>query len=369
MQTFAQRYAHLLVHYSLSLQAGERLLIKASTLAEPLVKEVYKEALKVGALPFTLFEFEGEDRILAENANAEQYASLIVNPLHKLCSEEFEAYLYIKAPYNLREMNGVTTPTLSAELAAPSKALQKIYFERTGDRRLKRNFCQWPTHAAAQEAGMSLEAYQEFVFNACKLDTPDPMQAWLDVRASQQRVVDKLNSCTLFQYKGKNTDIQFRIDHTRRWINSDGQTNMPSGEVYTSPLEDSVEGHIHFTYPVIFKGTEAEGITLWVEKGEVVRWEASKGQEILDWVFQQPGARRFGEAAIGTNYGIQKFTKNILFDEKIGGSVHMAIGQGYLQAGGKNESPIHWDMIADMQQGGEILADGEVIYRNGQFIF
>jgi aminopeptidase len=154
----------------------------------------------------------------------------------------------------------------------------------------------------------------------------------------------------------------------RKWINSDGQTNMPSGEVYTSPVEDAVNGRVHFSLPCIHQGNEVEGVTLWVKDGWIEKWEAQRGQAYLDHIFQLDGTRRFGEAAIGTNYNITKMTKNILFDEKIGGTIHMAIGQSYLQTGGKNESSVHWDMITDMTKGGEILADGEVIYRDGVFL-
>jgi aminopeptidase len=143
---------------------------------------------------------------------------------------------------------------------------------------------------------------------------------------------------------------------------------MPSGEVYTSPVEDSVQGTVHFSYPCLYQGVEVEGVTLWVKDGFIEKWSARRGKDFLDEIFQIPGTRRFGEAAIGTNYDIQRMTKNILFDEKIGGSIHLAIGQSYLQTGGKNESSVHWDMITDMTRGGEIWADGEVIYRDGVFI-
>jgi aminopeptidase len=163
------------------------------------------------------------------------------------------------------------------------------------------------------------------------------------------------------------TDIRFTTKG-RLWINSDGQTNMPSGEVYTSPEEDSVEGYIHFDYPAIRNGAEINGVTLQVKDGEIQSWTAEAGQDILDKTFEIPGTRRFGEAAVGTNYDIDRFSKNMLFDEKIGGTVHMAIGQSYLQCGGKNESAVHWDMIADMTKSGKIFADGKIIYRNGQFL-
>jgi aminopeptidase len=171
----------------------------------------------------------------------------------------------------------------------------------------------------------------------------------------------------MIQYKNQHTDIRFSVKG-RIWINSDGRANMPSGEVFTGPVEDSVSGVVYFDYPSVFSGHDVQGITLTVEDGQIVTWDAETGKEILDQVFAIEGARYFGEVAIGTNYKIQRATKNILFDEKIGGSIHMAVGQSYLQSGGKNQSTIHWDMIADMRNGGEILADGKVIYRNGNFL-
>ncbi|HHB52662.1 MAG TPA: aminopeptidase, partial [Saprospiraceae bacterium] len=184
----------------------------------------------------------------------------------------------------------------------------------------------------------------------------------------QQAAVDLLNKREFIQYKGEGIDISFKTTG-RIWMNSDGQTNMPSGEVYTSPVEDSVNGVVQFTYPAIFQGHEVEGVTLWVKDGYVEKWEAKRGNEFLTQILKTEGARRFGEAAIGTNYDINRFTKNILFDEKIGGTIHMALGQSYLQTGGQNKSSVHWDMIAGMQNGGEIWADGEKIYQNGRFVF
>lgn len=214
---------------------------------------------------------------------------------------------------------------------------------------------------------MSLEEYTAFVFRACKLEQPDPAAAWSALGQAQQQIVDQLNGWQHFRYLNEKTDLQFTT-RGRRWINSDGRTNMPSGEVYTSPEEDSVNGYIYFDYPAIRQGTEVRGVRLEVEDGQIMAWSAEVGQEVLDATFELPGARRFGEAAIGTNYGIDQFSKNILFDEKIGGTVHLAIGQSYLQCGGKNESPVHWDMIADMSRTGEIYADGKIIYRQGRFI-
>ena len=360
---YLDKYAHLLVNYCVSLQAGERLFVNSTTLAEPLVTAIYRESLKAGGHCEFSLATRGQGEALREYGSPEQFAYLPT--LHQRAINEFEAYINVMAPFDLRE------PEPAQELKdARRKAFQPLhntYFARTADRRLKRSLCIFPTEALAEEAGMTLDEYADFVFQACKLDQTDPKAAWLAVRERQQRVVDHLNACTAFRYVNDRSDISFTTKG-RRWINSDGQTNMPSGEVYTSPEEDSVNGTIHFDYPAIRNGEEVRGVTLEVAYGEIQSWKAESGQRVLDETFDIPGTRRFGEAAIGTNYDIDRFSKQILFDEKIGGTVHMAVGQSYAQAGGKNESAVHWDMIANMREGGKVYADGEVVYENGRFI-
>lgn len=365
MNPIITKYADLLVQYCLEIQEGDKVYLRSTTLAEPLIREVYRSATRAGAIVEVDLDFQGQGRILLEEANETQLQYLPL--LYQEAMANFDAYLYIRAPYNLREDQEVDAEKSKIRQKALQTSVQH-YFKRTATRELKRNLCQYPTLANAQEAGMSLESYQQFVFGACKLFDDDPIQSWLNVRQNQQGIVDLLNQRKLIQYKGDGIDISFSTEG-RTWINSDGQTNMPSGEVYTSPVENSVNGVVHFTYPAIYMGHEVEGVTLWVKEGLVEKWEARRGQDFLNKIFELDGARRFGEAAIGTNHDINRFTKNILFDEKIGGTVHMAIGQSYLQAGGKNKSPIHWDMIADMSNGGEIFADGEKVYENGKFLF
>jgi aminopeptidase len=359
-----EKYAHLLVHYSLFIKKGETLLISSTTLAEPLVREVYKACIKAGAHVVVDLSFREQDKIFLDYANEEQLKR--VNPIKLKMMSEFDAYLYIKAPFNLKEHTN--TDQDKSKLRSQSNAeINKIYFRRTASGDMKRSLCLYPTQASAQEAGMSLSEYEHFVFNACKLFEEDPKQAWLEVRKSQQNVVDYLNKSKIIRYKNQKTDISFNVEG-RTWINSDGRTNMPSGEVFTGPIEDSVNGTVYFDYPSIYKGKEVRDITLTVENGKVVKWQAGLGQDLLDSIMEIEGARYFGEVAIGTNYSITKPTKNILFDEKIGGTIHMAIGQSYIQTGGMNQSPIHWDMIAGMQEG-SIYADGTKIYENGKFIF
>ncbi|MCZ2102129.1 MAG: aminopeptidase [Chitinophagales bacterium] len=363
-KTILQKYAHLLVHYCLELKKGEKLYITTTSLAESLLREVYRAAIRVGAHVEYQMTFSEQQKIFITEADDAQLD--YVNPFKREMMETFDAYLVIRAPFNLREDQNNDSAKTARSMQA-NQVINQIYSERIADRSLKRCLCQFPTQASAQEAGMSLEEYEHFVYDACRLYDEDPAQSWIQVRESQQKIVDYLNKCDQIQYKNKKSDVRFSVKD-RIWINSDGRNNMPSGEVFSGPIEDSVEGYIYFDYPSIYLGTEVVGIKLEIEQGQVVRWSAEKGQEVLDQVFAIEGARYFGEVAIGTNYHIQRTTKNILFDEKIGGSVHMAVGQSYKQTGGKNSSSVHWDMIADMKDGGQIWADGKLIYENGKFL-
>ena len=364
MQNLLAKYAHLLVNYCVDIQEGEKLYVRSSTEAEPLIREIYRYALRAGAQVEVELDFREKNRIFLQEAQEDQLKYLPL--LQKEAMENFDAYLYIRAPFNLREDQDVDPKKAKVRQEA-MQPVSQMYFDRTATRALKRNLCQYPTVAAAQNAGMSLEAYEEFVFGACKLYEENPVAAWIEVRKKQQKIVDLLNSRTKVRYVTEGTDITFSTEG-RTWINSDGQTNMPSGEVYTSPVENSVNGQIHFSFPGLYMGHEVERVTLWVKDGYIEKWEAGRGQDFLNRIFGMEGTRRFGEAAIGTNYDIDRMTRNILFDEKIGGTVHMAIGQSYQQAGGKNQSSVHWDMITEMRNGGEIYADDEKIYENGYFL-
>lgn len=359
-----KEYARLLVNYCLEIQHGDQLFIQSTTLAEPLVREVYRLAMQAGAHVITELEWREQSRIYFMESAPHQLEWL--SPNSQKIFSEFDAYLHIRAPFNLREDQS-TDPEKRKARNKATKAISQIYSNRTADRSLKRCLCQYPTQAAAQEAGMSLEEYQHFVYNACKLYDEDPKSSWLQVRNQQQDIVDYLNKVDIMRFRKEGTDLTFSVKD-RIWMNSDGRTNMPSGEVYTAPIEDQVNGEIYFDYPSIFRGHPVQGIRLKVEHGFIIDWEARTGQKLLDEVFATEGGRQFGEVAIGTNYSIQMPTGNILFDEKIGGSIHMAVGQAYYQTGGKNTSSIHWDMISDMKADGEIWADGKLIYEKGKFL-
>lgn len=358
------KYACLLLDYCLEVKSGQKLFVRTTTLAEPLVREVYRESIKRGAHIEIDMSFSGKAKIYYDFAEAHQIA--FISPVEQMIFETFDAYLVIRAPFNLREDQQID-PVKQRQRGETMQAINELYSERTADGSMRRCLCQYPTEASAQEAGMSLEEYADFVYSACKLDQENAMEAWKQLGREQQKIADFLNKTDHVRYVNEQTDISFSVKG-RNWINSDGKANMPSGEVFSAPIEDSVEGTVYFDYPSIYRGKEARGIRLEVSKGKIVKWTAELGQDLLDQIFAAPGADYFGEVAIGTNYGVTKATKNILFDEKIGGTVHMAVGQSYLQCGGKNKSQIHWDMIADMTQSGRIYADGKLIYENGYFL-
>ncbi|MGB1248612.1 MAG: aminopeptidase [Chitinophagales bacterium] len=364
MRTIYEKYANLLTHYCLEVTKGDRVYIKSTYLAEPLLQELIKAINIAGGHPHIDLEIQEQSKIMIESSEKHQLE--YVNPLQELAMKQFDCYLVIRAPFNLKEAQGLD-PEKRKIAGAARKPMMKTYMERTGNRSLRRSLCQFPTQASAQNAGMSLREYQDFVFQSCYLFDEDPIASWKKVGERQQTIVDHLNQCKHVHYKGKDIDIEFSCEN-RIWMNSDGKTNMPSGEVYTAPVENSVNGKVRFSHPSIYMGTEVEDIQLEVKDGEVVKWTAKRGQDFLDKMMDIKGARVFGEAAVGTNFNINRFTKNILFDEKIGGTIHMAVGQGYHQCGGKNDSAIHWDMIADMTNGGEIFADGKKVYENGEFL-
>lgn len=357
------KYAELIVDYSLYLNKGEKLYIRSTTLAQDLIKEIYALAVDRGVIVSVDMSFEDQGHILLDKGVQDQLE--YVNPLYKEAMTSYDAYLFIRAPYNFDQKSNDLEKEKIFRKAR--EQYQQSYYKRTANGEMKRTLCQFPTQASADLAGMKMDDYEKFIYNGCKLFEPNPKAAWQELSLHQEEIVNMLHSFSTIRYVNAETDISFSTKG-RTWINSDGKTNMPSGEVYTSPVEDSVNGHIFFDFPSRYFGEDVHNVRLKVENGEVKEWSAEIGQEVLDKVFSIEGTKVFGEAAIGTNYHIQQATKNILFDEKIGGTIHMALGQSYQQAGGKNKSSVHWDLISDMKNGGQIYGDNKLIYENGRFL-
>ncbi len=360
-----EKLAKLVVNYSVYCKKGDSVLIRAPIQAEELALEMYREALKAGGHPIMMGAFSGTDEIFYKEAKDHQldWAS----PYGKFQYENIDCLIGISAPENTRALSN-TDPKRMARAAAAGKEARQIFSRRSAKNELKWCGLAFPSNALAQEASMSLAEYEDFVYSACLVDRKDPVKEWKKVSKKQQGMADYLDKVKLLQFYGEDTDIRMSVKG-RKWINSDGKHNMPSGEVFSAPVEDSVEGKIRFTFPGIYMGKEIEDITLEFKKGKVVKAKAAKGQELLDSLLKiDDGAKRLGEVAIGTNEGIKKFTRNILFDEKLGGTIHMAIGNAYLECRAKNQSAIHWDIIKDMKKNGEIIADGITVYRNGKWL-
>lgn len=360
-----QRLAHLLVNYSLRLKKGDRFVIEASDIALPLVQLVYGEALKVGAHPEISVNLPGIKEQLFKLGSKEQLEHV---PLFsKLTLGEFDAVLTIWGGHNTKDMSGVDPQKMAIHRAA-RKDLIMNFFSRTASGEARWCGTQYPTHSDAQEASMSLGDYEEFVYDAGLLNEENPTEKWREISQKQQKICEYLNTKKNLHIISKNTDLRMCVEG-RKWINCDGKENFPDGEVFTTPIRESVNGTIRFSYPAIYSGREVEDIQLTFKDGKVVEASAAKGEDFLISVLDtDEGARYVGEIAIGTNYGIQQFTKNILFDEKIGGTVHLAVGAGIEETGGTNESSVHWDMLCEMKEEGKIYVDDELIYENGKFV-
>ena len=358
------KLAHLLVTYSLRLRPGDLLQINTTPLAAPLVREVFREALLAGAHPYTRISLPETQELLLKYGSDEQLGYVVRTTAQEM--EDITALLTIWADVNTKHLSGVDPARLALRQQA-NHPIQRRYFERSSSGELRWCGTQFPTEAAAQDAEMSLLDYEEFVYGAGKLDAADPVAEWRAVHDQQQQIADLLDTKREFRLVAPGTDLTYVTDR-RRWLSADGTENFPDGEVYTSPVETRTRGHISFTYPAVYGGREVDGVRLVFDEGRVVEATAEKGEEFLRAQLDlDEGARRLGEAAFGLNYDIQRFSRNTLFDEKIGGTIHLALGQSFAEVGGQNESALHWDMVCDMRAG-EVYADGALIYKDGRFI-
>jgi len=367
MDSRIEKMADVLINYSTAVQPGERVLIRSTSPAgEPLAQALYQAALRAGGEAFTYIHLRDEASLTIEATdNLDLLAA--VNPMLKLMYETCDVIIRIEASENPQALSGYPAKLQQAR-AKGYGAVMHIQMEREGNGSLRRCTTQFPTQAYAQTAGMSLRQYEDFVYQACKVHLDDPVAAWQEMGKSQQRLVDYLAGKRQLHVQGDNIDLEMSIGG-RPFLSSRGLANFPDGEIFTAPVEDSVNGWVKFTYPAYYGGNEVVGVKLTFENGVVTKATAEKNETyLLSTLDTDEGSRRLGEFAIGTNNDIQRFTGSILFDEKIGGTVHMALGQGYPQSGSKNVSTIHWDMICDMRDGGEILVDGEMFYRDGKFL-
>ncbi len=359
-----EKLAKVMVNYSLELKPGHQFWLRTTPLAEELNLAVYEEAVKAGAHVFVDQRMPGAEEIFFKYASDQQLD--YVAPIRRTVVETFDASLYIEALHNSRSLSGIDGARMARARKAGAPLSTKL-MQRAAEGEHRWCITVYPTHAMAQDADLSLADYREFVYGAGMLNEEDPVAFWKEEGRKQQKLANWLKGHDKVVLKGSNVDITLSI-RDRTFDISDGRYNFPDGEIFTSPLEDSANGWIRFKYPAIYNGQEVTDIELWFENGRVMKEKAAKSQELLTSLLNtDAGARTLGEWGIGTNYGIQRFSKNMLFDEKIGGTIHFAVGAGFPECGGCNESGLHWDMLCDMAES-EITVDGEVFYRNGQIV-
>lgn len=360
------KMAQVIVNYSLAVKPGQWVYVWSQTLAAPLMLEIYRETLKAGGNAFLRADLPGAQEIFYAHASPEQLD--LPTPVDTLSVEhgKFDAFVRIGAESNTRKLSSVAPNKVQRQQKALSPVLEKR-LKRAAEGDYRWLVTQFPTDAFAMDAEMSLSEYTEFLFSACLVNDADPVARWREVEARQKGYVQFLAGKRTLTVKGANMDLTMSIAG-RKFLNSHGLRNFPDGEIFTGPVEASVNGWIRYSYPAIHMGREVSGIELTFENGKVVTASAQKNEDYLNTVLNtDPGARYLGEFAIGTNYGVTRFSRNILFDEKIGGTIHLAVGRAYEETGAVNKSAVHWDMIAGAQDA-EIAADGEVFYRNGQFL-
>ena len=366
-----QKFAKILVEHSTRVAPGDRILIEATTAAEPLIRELFVQILERGGIPHPMIALPGmmpfsQDELYLTYARDDQLD--FIPTFYKLAYDQFEGRIRVHSATNTRG----TTNMDALKAQRRGKALSPIteaQMRRGAEGTFKWVTTLYPTDAYAQDASMSLKDYEDFVFNAVHAQEADPIAYWNGTSVEQQKAIDFLSDKAQVILRGPNVDLTLSIQG-RKFSNSIGVYNMPDGEIFTGPVEESVNGWVRFTYPAIYGGVAVEGAELTFSDGRVTTAKAEKNEDyLLKMLESDAGSRYLGEFAIGTNRDINRFTGNILFDEKIGGSFHMALGAGYPETGSRNKSAIHWDMICDMRRDSEILADGQPFYKNGKFVF
>jgi aminopeptidase len=361
-----ERLGELVVAYSLGLREDDLLRIDAPLVAAPLVAGIYRAALRRGANAYVNSQVPGFVEVLLKHGSDDQIS--YISPIQRREIEVIDALVTIWSDSNTRSLSGAE-PGRHQQYIASRRTLTNRFWERIGAGEARWCGTLSPTHAHAQDAEMPLAEYEDFVFGACHvLEGQDAVAHWRSVSEALGARARELEAVRELRIVGRDTDLRLVVEG-RTWIAADGKFNVPDGEVFTSPVEDGAEGEIRFSFPAIFHGRAVDDVRLRFEGGQVVAAEAARGGDYLNALLDMDAESRFlGECAFGLNYEIDRFTRNILFDEKIGGTVHVALGAGFPQAGGKNRSALHWDLICDLREEGEVYADGELVWRAGGFL-
>jgi aminopeptidase len=359
-----ERVAQVLVNYSAGVKPGDWVMLRGDPIGEPMLRAVYRCILEAGGHPQLFLTPAWEAYNLLKYGNDDQLA--FVSPATRLVHEQVDVRISIWGEVNTKALSNID-PSREQKLNKAAAGLFQTFMERSASGSLRWVGALYPTNAFAQDAEMSLEEYEDFVYGAALVDDPDPIARWKEVSQRQQRLVDWLAGHDQVHIRGADADLRLSIKG-RTFVNADGKSNFPDGEIFTGPVESSANGWVRFTYPAVLSNREVTGIEFTFEDGKVVKATATKNDDALQGLLDTDAGSRFlGELGIGTNPGITRFTKNALFDEKIQGTFHLAVGASYPETGGRNQSSVHEDIVCDLRDG-EIVVDGEVFYRNGDFV-
>ena len=360
-----EKVADILVDYSVGVKKDDLVVIRGAYVAEPLILAIYERCLAKGAqtmiqaaIPRSqpMFYRLAQDHQLDFTWETDRWLYKSVDCMFSILSNQ-----------NTRQLSR-SDPQKQQRMQKTRKVLMDDFFSRAAEGELRWNVTLFPTEAYAQEAGMSLEEYEDFYYSACVVDDPDPIGAWRKTSERHARLIDWLKGRNEVHIEGEGTDLILEVGG-RTFLPADGVENFPDGEIFTGPIEDKTRGHVSFSFPAIYGGSAVEDIRLEFAGGKVIDATAGKNEKyLIETLDTDEGSRILGELGIGTNYGIQEFTGEILLDEKIGGTVHLAVGASYPESGGKNESAVHWDMVCDLRKGGRITVDGDVLMEDGKLL-
>ena len=360
-----RKLADVLVGYSVDVRPGDDVQIEGHPPTTPLIRELYGSALRAGAHPSAQLVVDEAVEALLEHGSDEQVKW--VPPDVRWNLERGDVWIVLDGPENTKHLSGADASKM-ARRAKAREPYQARYLERFSRGEFRWVLCGYPTAAAAQDASMSLVEFEELLYGAAFLDTDDPVAAWVAFGERLDRVGSFLETVTKLRILGEDTDLTLGVGG-RTWIRSNGKANLPDGEVFTGPVETSVEGTIRFTFPATIRGRQVEDVRLRFEGGEVVEATARRGEGFLrEMIGIDAGGRRAGEFAFGLNDAVTDYTGSLLLDEKIGGTVHLALGRSVPGTGGENVSALHWDMVCDLRRGGEVYADEVLVYRDGAFV-
>ncbi|HYY44532.1 MAG TPA: aminopeptidase [Actinomycetota bacterium] len=360
-----EKLAQVLVEYSTRVEKGDMVRIRGPHVAEPLLLALYRRVLDAGGHPMLRVSLPAAEPVFYRHATDEQLS--FVYPPDEWIVENIDVDISIIAETNTRHLSKID-PQRQVIAGRARKHLLDRSMQRSAEGSYRWVLTLFPTEAHAMDAEMSLDEYEDFFYKACLVEAEDPVGEWQRMGERGRRLAEWLKGREELHIEGEGTDLRLGMAG-RTFIGSAGRHNLPDGEIFTGPVEDQTRGHVTFTYPAIFGGQSVEGIRLVFENGRIVDATAEKNEDyLIKTLDTDEGSRVLGELGIGTNYGIREFSGEILLDEKIGGTVHLAVGASYPETGGRNESSVHWDMVCDLRGGGRITADGETLMEDGRLV-